>query len=188
MIAKRARGFTLIELMMVVTIIGVLASVAIPTLTKLTLRSKEAERRTVLITIKRGVEDLYITDGDIPGGLLVGNYTPPNNPPSNGPGPLKRVPNWTQAGWSAIFQQRSGTGTTGAPIIEGALYYSYLFIAMHAGSTDSLSLTAVGDLDGDGVQSVRWVQYNRSSGIYTTDDTLQYPVGWLDHNVDDGTF
>ena len=49
MIARARRGFTLVEVMIVTVIIGVIASISIPTYTTFTYRSKAAERDLVLL-------------------------------------------------------------------------------------------------------------------------------------------
>ena len=56
------RGFTLIELMIVVAIIGILAAIAIPNFIKYQLRSKTAEVRTNMGGIKTNQESFRSTE------------------------------------------------------------------------------------------------------------------------------
>ena len=59
----RNRGFTLIELMIVVAIIGILASIAIPNFVKFQCRAKQTEAKTGLKTIVVA-EELHRSDND----------------------------------------------------------------------------------------------------------------------------
>ena len=60
------QGFTLIELMMVVAIIGTLAAVAIPAYQDYTIRAQVTEGLSLASGAKASVEDYYVQFGDWP--------------------------------------------------------------------------------------------------------------------------
>ncbi len=55
----RARGFTLIELMITVAIIGVLAAIAVPSYTSYIAKGRRAEARTQLLQVAQFMQRFY---------------------------------------------------------------------------------------------------------------------------------
>ena len=63
---KNQQGFTLIELMIVVAIIGILAAVAIPAYQDYTIRAKLTEAISISSQAKTAVSEYYISQGSMP--------------------------------------------------------------------------------------------------------------------------
>jgi prepilin-type N-terminal cleavage/methylation domain-containing protein len=148
--ANRARGFTLVELMVSAAIIGMLSTVAVGEVTRAQYRSKAAERATVMQAIGAGVNDLVMQrDGNaerIPGDRWAAGWNP-RTVPGRGKLPF----DWTVAGWGLMPM-----------VVKGNTYYSYAFTAVDPaprGSGPTLNVWARGDLDGDGDPSDKRVDY-----------------------------
>jgi type IV pilus assembly protein PilA len=135
----KGKGFTLVELMIVVAIIGILAAVAIPAFIKYIRRSKTVEATSSIAKIYTSEVTYYSQDrASRAGAALVKAFrgaaislTTPNS--------TKQVGSWTTAdGWNDLGFSIDSPG-----------YYQYQVTSVGSGTLASFTADAYGDLDGD---------------------------------------
>jgi type IV pilus assembly protein PilA len=121
------KGFTLIELMIVVAIIGILAAIAIPAYQDYTIRSQVSEGLTLAGAAKAAVAESFSQTGSAP-------------------------TNRTVAGMSATATDTSGKYVTGVEVANGTITITYGNEANGKISTQTLALTPYETADA----SVAW--------------------------------
>jgi prepilin-type N-terminal cleavage/methylation domain-containing protein len=157
------RGFTLIEIMVSVAIVGVLSSVAMPSYQNMTLRTRKSERDVVMTSVKRSVGAVLIRDG-----RFDGEFTGLSNPPSP-PATQKRPFDLTSDEMAPWRNLDLG--------IEGAVYHSYAFAAVGTGFT----ISAEGNLDGDLVSQFKVEEYRIQEGaLMPAASTAEHPNPFFD--------
>lgn len=139
---RRATGFTLIELMIVVAIIGLLAAVALPNYSAFQLKSKTGEVKSNLAAIVTAEESYYAE---------YGRYVGTTAEPSAIPGANK----------AEFLNSNIGFRTLGfAP--AGRVYFSYGVGLTAGGGAPGYTVDAGADLDRDSVNQY-WAYVKESS-------------------------
>ena len=72
---KSSEGFTLLEMLIVVTIIGILAAVVIPRFSVSTAQAKKSSNDSLIQTINSQIELFYFTEGSYPSAMTNEGWT-----------------------------------------------------------------------------------------------------------------
>jgi prepilin-type N-terminal cleavage/methylation domain-containing protein len=153
---RRARaGFTLIELMVVVGILGTLSAIALPQFSALVRRSKTAEVPANLNSMFKGAASYYLSELSTQGqtASVAGHCTVDDAGPSPASASAGKQPFTADASFRALAFQ-----------IADTVYFSYGIISPDPRNSTSqcdrqpntvslYTFYAWGDLDGDGVTS-----------------------------------
>jgi len=150
---KENKGFTLIELMIVVTIIGILAVVAGPELMKYQTRAKTTEAVQNVSKIADGARAYYMSELTNQQGDLLNKQFPfsaelsPPNTACNGGAPFKHDPSLL----GNIFEVESWQMLQFG--VSKPFLYQYEFVSEGEGNAARFTSRALGDLDCDNALS-----------------------------------
>ena len=135
---KVLAGFTLVELMIVVVILGILAAVAIPAFTRYVKRSKTSEATGNISKIYQGEVSYFNQSSEQSTASFATATATPTATPTASKYPAQPVAFTAVPGWSAIGFS-----------VDSPLYYQY----SASGTETSFIAMAVGDIDGDDTNS-----------------------------------
>jgi type IV pilus assembly protein PilA len=135
-IKKALKGFTLIELMIVVAIIGILAAIAIPNFIKFQARSKQGEARANLKGYYTAEKAFYQNQDSYNADMSIIGFSPERG---------NRYTYWLGGGTD--LQDRTGVSTPAGSGINGFQTDGYKFASIglsssYTSSTPTVTLTA----------------------------------------------
>lgn len=115
-----ANGFTLIELMIVVSIVGILATIAVPSYQSSLTKSRETVLRQDLFTLRELLDHHRADKGKYPqslDGLVSVGYlrTLPKDPFTNSPSSWQQIIEPTEGGIFDVYSGSDLVGTNGTP-------------------------------------------------------------------------
>lgn len=115
-----AKGFTLIELMIVVSIVGILATIAVPSYQSSLIKARETVLRQDLFTLRELLDHHRVDKGKYPpalDGLITAGYLRalPKDPFTNSSSSWQQIIDPTEGGIFDVYSGSDLVGTNGTP-------------------------------------------------------------------------
>lgn len=128
---KSQRGFSLVELMVVVAIIGVLASIAIPSINRYLAKARQSEAKTNLSSLYTSEKAFFAEFNIYSGYFGVVGYTPE--------GQLRYNVGFGAAGPTLATLQAAGWNQTALPAAPGSTFATVTYCAASGGRCTQLA-------------------------------------------------
>lgn len=178
MLKRIKNGFTLIELMIVVAIIGILAAVAIPAFMKYIRRSKTVEATMNIRKLFDSSVSYYEGEHSDNTGKILAKQFPVKADRSPAKGTCSGSPGGKCAPDPKYWDDANHTWAALNFSVDDPFYYSYQYDSEGTDTTAKFTASAFGDLDGDGTEStfqrMGSVMPDKSvsggSGLYSVND------------------
>ncbi|WP_097461449.1 type IV pilin protein [Mangrovitalea sediminis] len=119
--SRHQKGFTLIELMIVVVIIGILTAIALPLYEKQVQESRRTSAKTTLLDIASKEEKFYATNNAYTSSLANLGYASVSTTCTGGASTCLEVPSANEAFYAvSVVLNNGGTGFTADAVPENA--------------------------------------------------------------------
>ena len=150
--SQKAKGFTLIELMIVVAIIGILAAVAIPAFMKYIRRSKTTEATMNIRKLFDSSVAYFEEEHATQAGLIVAKQFPLTVAITPGT-TAAALPGGKHPPLASYWTDVNGTWNALNFSVDDPFYYQYTYVSSGVDTASAFTARANGDLNGDAVLS-----------------------------------
>jgi type IV pilus assembly protein PilA len=152
-----AKGFTLIELMIVVAIIGILAAIAIPNFLKFQAKARQSEAKTALAAIFTAQTAYYAEFSNMASSFANANWAPAG------------TPKYAYAMWDSLEGSTSTTPFNFRTTAQGVNAACGTAMAAPPAQVNDFTACAAGNVDNDPSPDTWLINDDKALGVVAND-------------------